>query len=35
MVEENDGNNKLVIFNITQNQTIHIPQGEVLLSIIV
>ncbi|KAK9811073.1 hypothetical protein WJX73_000154 [Symbiochloris irregularis] len=27
MVEENDGNNKLVIYNITQNQTIHIPQG--------
>lgn len=28
MIEENAGNNALVLQNITQNDTIHIPQGE-------
>lgn len=28
MVEENAGMNRLVFENITQNETIHVPQGE-------
>jgi len=33
MVEENAGNNELVLRNFTQNETIHVPQGLPLLTL--